>query len=102
MKFGLIGAGAIARTYGEAFGALKSHQLVAVADIDAARAEAIAGPQYAKVYGDATSLLADPDVEAVIIATPPITHEAITCEALASGRHVLCEKPLAVTSMAAR
>lgn len=102
MKFGLIGAGAIARTYGDAFAALKSHQLIAVADIDMSRAEAIAAPHRAKVYESATALLTNPDVEAVIIATPPVTHEALACQALASGRHVLCEKPLALTSSSAR
>jgi predicted dehydrogenase len=48
-------------------------------------------------YDDYTKLLADPKVEAVIIATPTGTHKEITLAALAAGKHVYCEAPLANT-----
>jgi predicted dehydrogenase len=51
----------------------------------------------AKQYDDYTKLLADPKVEAVIIATPTGTHREIAVAALASGKHVYCEAPLANT-----
>ena len=48
-------------------------------------------------YDDYTKLLADPNVEAVIIATPTGTHKEIALAALAAGKHVYCEAPLANT-----
>jgi predicted dehydrogenase len=51
----------------------------------------------AKPYEDYTKLLADPKVQAVIIATPTGTHKEIALAALAAGKHVYCEAPLANT-----
>jgi predicted dehydrogenase len=49
-----------------------------------------------------TEALAMPDVHAVTIATPPLTHAALSLEAIAAGKHVLCEKPLAADAAEAR
>jgi predicted dehydrogenase len=51
----------------------------------------------AQPYEDYTKLLADPKVQAVIIATPTGTHKEITLASLAAGKHVYCEAPLANT-----
>jgi len=51
----------------------------------------------AQKYDDYTKLLADPNVQAVIIATPTGTHKEIALAALAAGKHVYCEAPLANT-----
>jgi predicted dehydrogenase len=51
----------------------------------------------AQKYDDYTKLLADPNVQAVIIATPTSTHKEIALAALAAGKHVYCEAPLANT-----
>jgi predicted dehydrogenase len=51
----------------------------------------------AQKYEDYTKLLADPKVQAVIIATPTGTHKEIALAALAAGKHVYCEAPLANT-----
>ncbi len=50
------------------------------------------------VYSDLKSLLADPNIDAVDICLPPALHKQATIEALAAGKHVLCEKPMALTS----
>jgi predicted dehydrogenase len=52
----------------------------------------------APVFGDLDELLAEPSVEAVVVATPPRTHHAIARAALVAGKHVLVEKPLATSS----
>ena len=50
----------------------------------------------ARVYPDATALLADPEIDAVYIATPPAGHKALTLQAAAAGKHVYVEKPMAL------
>ena len=50
------------------------------------------------VYAELDELLAQPDVDAVLVATPPMTHHAVVKAALLAGKHVLVEKPLATTS----
>ncbi len=46
-----------------------------------------------KIYADYHQLLADPEVDAVYIATPPFLHKSMTIDALRAGKHVCCEKP---------
>src|SRR6478752_1686368 len=50
------------------------------------------------VYADYDELLAEPTLDAVLIATPPHTHHALVRKALLAGKHVLVEKPLATNS----
>jgi len=69
--------------------------------VDAARARAVAPPG-AAVYDDYRRLLDGGEVDAVIVSTPPGSHEEIVCAALGAGKHVLCEKPLAGTVEACR
>ena len=52
----------------------------------------------ARQTGDFDALLADPQIDAVVIATPAATHHALALRALQAGKHVLVEKPLALTS----
>jgi predicted dehydrogenase len=51
-----------------------------------------------KLTTDAEAVCADPDVDAVIIATPNFTHRAITLAAARGGKHVMCEKPLGLNA----
>ncbi len=50
-----------------------------------------------KTYSSATALAADPDINLVIIATAPNTHANLSIEMMQAGKHVICEKPLALT-----
>jgi len=54
------------------------------------------------VFSDLDELLADPSLDAVLVATPPNTHHALVRKALLAGKHVLVEKPLAKTAAEAR
>jgi predicted dehydrogenase len=99
--YGLIGCGGFGRFCLEQYGSMHSLERRAVADIDAARAEAAAS----KFGLDACSvdeLLERPDIDLVHVATPPFTHVEIAERALAAGKHVLCEKPLATELGAAK
>lgn len=70
--------------------------LVAICDVEETRARAMAEKYgFRKVYTDHRALLADPEVRMVDICSPTHTHLPISLEAIAAGKHVLCEKPLA-------
>ncbi len=73
-------------------------RLAAVCDIDASRRdEAAALQKGVRAYGDYRDVLASRDVDAVVIVVPDQLHREIAVAALAAGKHVLCEKPMALT-----
>ncbi len=94
MRVGLIGAGGIGRIRAKALVGGKDCALVAVADPEQERADRIARSAGARAFGDHRDLLAEGNVDAVIVSTPPPSHESIVLDALDAGMHVLCEKPL--------
>lgn len=98
IRFGMVGAGAIAQSYVQAFENNKFADLVAVADIREDAAAALANAADCKSYSDYEELLADTPIDAAIVCTPPVTHPEICVGLLDKGVHVLCEKPLAVSS----
>ena len=71
--------------------------IVAICDELADRRSHEAFPE-AKPYADAASLLADPEVELVVVASYNLTHARIAEQALNAGKHVLCEKPFGFTT----
>jgi predicted dehydrogenase len=95
MRFGLIGAGAIGKIRADAIAKSPVCELVAVSDLDEARARAAASG--ARYYADANDLIAAADVDAIIVSTPPPLHEPLATAAASAGKHVLVEKPMAAT-----
>lgn len=77
-------------------------ELAAVCRRDAAAARALAERWGCRAETDAGALLAAPDIDAVVIATPPSTHAPLAAAALRAGRPVLLEKPMAGTLAEAR
>lgn len=78
-------------------------ELVAVVDVDLERAAALARELGVRgIHGDGRELIASPDVDAVVVASSPETHEALVRACLDAGRPVLCEKPLAASAEASR
>ena len=75
---------------------IENTQLVAVCDIKKERADDIAYQYGIKAYYNYHDLLMDPDIDAIIIATPHYDHTPISITALKKGIHVLTEKPIAV------
>ena len=102
LKFALIGTGGIAQTYAQAFQASECCKLVAVADINQDSATAFAEPFAAKSFADYKSLAENSEIDAVIISTPPVSHPEIAMYFMNRGVHVLCEKPLCLSSGEAR
>lgn len=100
----LIGTGAIALANHVPGLRYSAHdvKLVALCDSDpVALARASASTGVARTIEDWRQVIEDPAVDAVIIATPNFTHAPIALAAVAAGKHVLCEKPLALNSKSA-
>lgn len=95
MRVGLIGCGEIGSLRAAALTSLPSYRLSAVSDVDQDRGRAFSARYKAAVEADWRSLVRRLDLDAVIISTPPHLHAEMCVEALESGKHVLCEKPLA-------
>ncbi|MCZ7575207.1 MAG: Gfo/Idh/MocA family oxidoreductase [Ardenticatenaceae bacterium] len=96
LRWGVLGPGKIARSVAPALAT--SGRLVAIGSRDEARARAFADRYGApKAYGSYEALLADVEVEAVYVAVPNSLHAEWSIKAARAGKHVLCEKPLAVS-----
>ncbi|MEM7797028.1 MAG: Gfo/Idh/MocA family oxidoreductase [Cyanobacteria bacterium P01_C01_bin.118] len=96
VKFGLIGAGAIAQTHAQSFEHVDVATLVGVADIRLEAAQTMADSAGCASYTSYEAMAADQELDAVIICTPPITHPEIVLYFLNRGVNVLCEKPLSI------
>ncbi|MGH7243806.1 MAG: Gfo/Idh/MocA family protein [Phycisphaerales bacterium] len=95
-RFGIIGPGMIAGALANAIGKSKNATLTAVSSRRLANAKAFAAKYPGAIPCEGVdALLARPDVDAVYIATPTTAKEPIALQAIASGKHVLVEKPFA-------
>lgn len=95
LSFGLIGAGWIGSFHAETLASrLPNTRLAAVADPVPGAAEKFSG---ARVYQDPLELIADPEVQAVAICSPATSHAELVVAAAQAGKHVFCEKPMALT-----
>ncbi|HYJ54851.1 MAG TPA: Gfo/Idh/MocA family oxidoreductase [Mycobacterium sp.] len=95
LRFGLIGTGWIGRFHAETLARrLPNTALVAVADPNLEAAQSINAP---RAYSDPLALIADADVQAVAISSPATTHADLVIAAAQAGKHVFCEKPMALT-----
>ena len=101
VRFGLVGAGGIAQAYAQAFRDTQVARLVAVADVRADSAEAIAQSLGCAAYASHQEMIEHEDLDAVVICTPPVTHRDISADFCNAKVHVLCEKPLAIDSASA-
>lgn len=104
VRWGVLGAAQIAvQKVIPALQLSSVSRVVAIASRDRARAAAAAAALgIARVHADYDALLADPDVEAIYNPLPNHLHVPWTLRALAAGKHVLCEKPIALTAAEAR
>jgi predicted dehydrogenase len=99
---GLIGYGYWGPNLARNFHQLPDSQLIAVADTDTKRLDEPTRLYHARTPADYRDLLADPTLDAIAISTPARTHFEIARDTLAHGKHVLVEKPLAMSSAEAR
>lgn len=104
VRIAIAGTGGMANAHAERFLAIPGVEIAAVCDVDEDRARAFAGKHAprAEVFGDFADLLRKADATAVSIVTPDRFHAPIALAAIAAGKHVLCEKPLATNHADAR
>ena len=96
IRFAIIGCGRIARRHAEHIRSLG--HLAAVCDVDPARAAAFGKDFGARHYPDVGEMLrAENDIDVVSVCSPNGLHAAHTIASLQAGRHVLCEKPMAIS-----
>ena len=103
IRTAVIGTGFMGRVHLEALRRVENVDVVEVAatSLDKAR-EAGAGYNVLNVTGDWHDVINDPSIDAVHVATPNVSHFPIAKAAFEAGKHVLCEKPLALTVAEAR
>ena len=99
LRLGIVGCGRVTTMFHlKAINEVDDVSVQAVTDVNNDRVRGVMGScASAKAYASIMELLGDPDVDAVVINTPPLFHEEMVIESLNYGKHVLCEKPLAQT-----
>jgi predicted dehydrogenase len=97
-RIGIIGCGKVAQVrHIPEYDANPATMLAGYFDINAARASGLAEKYGGVAYGSWRDLLADETIDAVSVCTTNDTHAEISTAAMRAGKHVLCEKPMAVT-----
>lgn len=99
IQWGILGCGGIAHTFAKSLKALPDGVLLAGASRTPGRAAEFAGEHgMERIYTDYEIFLADPDIDAVYVATTHNFHYENVKLCLQSGKHVLCEKPFTITA----
>ena len=97
LRFGLIGIGAIAPRHVTAIQQTPGASLLAVCSRNESKGKAFAQENRADYYADYQDLLRRADINAVAVTLPHHLHEQVALEAAAAGKHIMMEKPLAIT-----
>jgi len=97
--WGIIGLGSLAKEqFGPALSSDPKSKLVAVCDVTMELAESFAASYgVERAYDSLEKMLKDPELDVLLIATPNNFHAEQTIQAAEAGKHVLCEKPMALT-----
>jgi predicted dehydrogenase len=101
IKLGFIGCGGFGQFCLKAYWDIKEIKIVSVADINEKLAKQTAEKYHCESYNDPITLIEKSDVNLIHIATPPHLHFMLSREALTRNKHVICEKPLALSLLEA-
>ncbi len=96
VKVGVIGAGLIGEVHAKAYSEYEKSELVAICDINGARAKKIAKRYGCQYTTESQRLAENPEIKAVSVVTPDFAHYEPVMQMLEVGKDVLCEKPLAM------
>ena len=97
MRFAVIGCGVNARKHAEQLSLIEDARLVAVADVDTAKAQELGGRHGAAAYSNYREMLARSDIDIVNICTPSGMHADMAIAAAAAGKHAIVEKPMDIS-----
>lgn len=101
-NWGILGPGGIAKAFAEDLKKLDGHSIAAVGSRTLSNAQSFASTFGGTAYGSYEELVADPQVDAIYVATPHPAHQENVILALNAGKPVLCEKPFAVNAAEAQ
>lgn len=97
LKFGIVGCGAIAPVHARAVNNNRHAVLTACCDCLVEKANVFAEKYHCQSYQNYAAFLAS-DIDIVVIATPHYLHKEMTIQALQADKHVICEKPMGLTT----
>ena len=97
-KFGILGCGLIASVHADAISRIENATLVGVADNNREFAQNFAEKRGVKVFNDYFEMLSSPEIDVVCICTPSCFHAQNAIDALNNGKHVVLEKPMALST----
>jgi nucleoside-diphosphate-sugar epimerase/predicted dehydrogenase len=98
VRVGIVGAGYIASWHADTIKGLPGVDLVAICDMSAGAADALAGSYGAQAYTDFDAMVAQANLDAVHILTPPDSHRDLALKSAAAGLHCFVEKPVGVSA----
>jgi len=102
LKVGVIGVGVIGNAHLQSYTKVRDAKVVAISDINEKSLKSAARKfKVKKAFTDYHDLLALDDIDAINICTPPSSHVSVACDAASEGKHVLCEKPMAMNAQEA-
>jgi UDP-N-acetyl-2-amino-2-deoxyglucuronate dehydrogenase len=96
IRFAILGCGGISKAHFTAIERTEEAELAAVCDMSEERAQACAHEYGVKYFTDYAEMLKQEDIDAICICTPSGMHPDQTIQAAKAGKHVVCEKPLAI------
>ena len=97
LGFGVLGAGLVSPFHANAIVGAEGAELIGICDVDQERADARAEEFKVKAFYSLDGMLADPAIQVVNIATPNHLHHAAVLQCAQAGKHLLCEKPPAMS-----
>jgi predicted dehydrogenase len=98
IKIGIVGSGFIAGVHFEAISHIHGAKVIAHADVNEEWGKAFSSKNgISRYYKSHLELCKDPEVDAIVVGVPNCFHYRITMDALRAGKHVICEKPLALS-----
>lgn len=96
IRFAILGCGVIAQFHIQGIMCAKEAELVAVCDTDELKAQQLAARCGVQAFTCFEEMLSQPDIDVVCICTPSGMHAEQTVLAATAGKHVVCEKPIAL------
>lgn len=97
LKVGIVGTGFMARTHAEAYAQLGTVQVAGFTANNAERGQKVAAEFGGEYFAEYAAMLARDDIQIIDICAPTHVHESLVIQAAEAGKHIICEKPIALS-----